>query len=234
MALKRRISAEDYAKLAAHFQGEYIKKGDDYFLDAEENDDYRELKTARDNEKAAAKEAKRLAKEAQDKIDEMTAEMEDLRTNAEGKTRTESEKLVAAHQREIAKLQKQFDERFNGVNGQLNTLLIDNVADQMANDLFKFTPDIFANSIIKPRLKIVEKDGKAMTVAVDSEGAEMDVSKLREELVANSKFSDILKPVNKASGGGATAGLGGGNGGGGAKTLTEQHAEQARAQGLIK
>jgi hypothetical protein len=62
----------------------------------------------------------------------------------------------------------------------------------------------------------------------------MPVENLKKEILANTEFVGILKPVGGATGGGAIGNQGGGNGNGGAENLTQQHLRQAREQGLSK
>lgn len=234
MALKAKLTKDQYEALSAHFKSEYKAVGDNFILDTDDNDDKIELKAAKDKEKADRKAAEASAAALKKQVDELNEQLADLQATADGKGKTELEKAQRAHEKEVARITADFQAKSGTVKAQLDALLIDGVAEGVAKDMFKFTPDIFANSLVKPRLKIGEKDGKPVTVAVGKDGADMSIEDLRKEILATPGYADILRPVGSASGGGANHGQGGGQGGGGAGTLTEQHQQAARAAGILR
>ena len=232
MALKTKIDKTTYDSLSDVLKSEYKAVGIGYVLDAEDNDDKLELKTARDKERADRLLEKKRADKLESDLADATSALEEAKNEAEGKKTSEVEKLQKAHDKLVAKMTKENDEKFATVKGQLDSLLIDSVAETTANELFRFTPDIYAKSLITPRLKVGEKDGRPVTIALDKDGKETTIQALREEILANASYADILKPTGSASGGGADHGGTGGKGSGGAETLTQQHLRAAREQGL--
>lgn len=111
------------------------------------------------------------------------------------------------------------DAELSGLRGTLNTLLVDNVASQIANDLAIQGASALLLPHIKGRLSVEIRDGQPKTVVIGTDGkpSALTIEELKTEFAANPAFAPVIAG-SKASGGGASGGKGGG--GGAVKTVT--------------
>lgn len=196
------------------------------------------LKRAKDHEVAARKAAEAKLKEI---TDAAAAAQEAARKAAED---------AAAKSGDIEAYRKSADERLakaiadkdaeykplvQSLTGDVNRLLVDNVATQIASKIAVQGSDALLIPHIRQRLAVDIRDGKRTTVVIDAEGkpSALTLDDLEKEFVGNKAFAPVIVGT-KASGGGA----GGANGGGaaGAKTITRSDFEalnpQARADAM--
>ena len=69
MALKKKITKEDHAKLSDALKSEYVEDGDGFRLDVDGEEDTGALKRAKDREAQLRREAEAKLREAQEQLD---------------------------------------------------------------------------------------------------------------------------------------------------------------------
>lgn len=188
--MKFKLNATEYAALSDELKKLYIADGDEFRLQVEGMEDTGALKRAKDHEKAERQKAEK-------RVRELTEEMEaKARGNGDVKTLEDSWKQKLAdkdkeHKLEVAKLR-----------GQLETILVDNVADGLAKELS--TAPSLLKPVIRARLRAEEQDGNLVTRVLDGEGkpSALNLDDLKKEVIGNKEFAAILIG-SKGSGSGA-------------------------------
>lgn len=208
MALKKTLTADEHKKLSPEMQKEYVADGDGFKLDVEGGfEDVAALKRAKDHEKTAAAEAKRLLHEAQTQLAELTEERDNLLRGALPKA--DVEKLEGSYKKKLTDQETALNAKVAAAEASLATLLVDNVATNFAGEISTAPAVIMPH--VKSRLRS-EKNAAGVyeTKIVDADGkpSALTLADLKKEFIANPAFAPILTG-SKGSGGGA-AGAGGG------------------------
>lgn len=205
MALKAILESLD--GLQDPIKSEY-KKGEDgkYHLDVEGGEDTGALKRAKDYEKSARQKVEKELADTKAELDALTEERDNILKGALPKG--DVEKLEASWKQKYEKREKELTEQLGSLNGSLQTLLVDNVAQGLASKISK-SPELLLPHI-KGRLKTELVDGKPVTRVLDKEGnvSALSINELEAEMVANPSYAPIIIG-SKASGGGANGGQGG-------------------------
>lgn len=205
--LKLKIDKTAHTALPADIQKEYKAEGDGFVLDTDVAfEDVTPLKNALAQEKEHRKKATEKVKELETNVATLTDEKEKLEARAKP-----AGDLEKSWQAKLEKLEAAAKERETALSKQLNTMLVDNVALQMATEISS-APELILPHI-KARLAVEEQDGKMLTRVLDSEGkaSALSVKELQAEMVASKQFAPIIT-ASKASGGGAQGGKGGAGG----------------------
>lgn len=236
MAIKRKITKEEFENLNVSLQGEYKEQNGSYILDVDGDEEAittlrASLASAR-NETASTK-AEREAKQAE--IDRITLELsqaKELVAAKENGTHAEVVALQAKHTKALSELATKHAEETTRLNSHLTRAF----AEQPANAFFSSVGKTAAIAKMLAReygdrfVMEMDAQGNPTTVIKDKDGSPVDVEKFKAEVYANTDLADMLRPTS-GSGGGADHSGKGGNGGGQGLTLTEQHAAIARQQG---
>lgn len=187
------------------------KKGDDgkFHLDVEGIDDHPgvgALKRAKDYEKSERQKVVKQVSDLQTQLDALTEERDGILKGAIPKG--DVEKLESSYKEKLAKREKELSDQIAALTGNLQTMLVDNVAQTMASRISK-SPELILPHI-KARLKAEFADGKATTRVLDKDGnpSAFGIEDLQKEMVANPAFAPIIIG-SKASGSGAEGGHGG-------------------------
>lgn len=208
MALKAILESLD--GLPDAIKSEY-KKGEDgkYHLDVEGGEDTGALKRAKDYEKSARQKVEKELADTKAQLEALTEERDNILKGAIPKG--DVEKLEGSWKQKLEKREKELTDQLNAMNGSLQTMLVDNVAQGLASKISK-SPELILPHI-KSRLKAELVDGKPTTRVLDKEGniSALGINELEAEMVSNPAFAPIIIG-SKASGSGA----GGGQGGSGA------------------
>lgn len=128
--------------------------------------------------------------------------------------------LDKSWQEKYAKAEAEYGAKLTAAQQQLQTVLVDNVAQKAAMDI---AVDAECAELLADKLRgslgLAEVDGKMQTVVFDADGkrSALTVDELKKQLVA--KYPRLVKG-NPAGGAGGIPQPAGGAGG---KTLTEQH-----------
>ncbi|WQY99627.1 hypothetical protein [Acinetobacter phage pB23] len=172
----------------------YVKDGDTFVLKVED-DPAEGMRTARDHEKTRRQEAERELRE----LKQRQQEEQDEHNRKNGKV----DEIEAAWQTKFNKEVERLKGEIAARDQQLQTMLIDNVAVQLAGDLF--TSPNLALPHIKSRLGVESVDGKFVTRVKDATGAVTanTIDEFKSELAADASFAPILKKSNAGGGIGA-------------------------------
>jgi hypothetical protein len=208
MALKAILESLD--GLPDAIKSEY-KKGEDgkYHLDVEGGEDTGALKRAKDYEKSTRQKVEKELADTKAQLEALTEERDGILKGAIPKG--DVEKLEGSWKQKLEKREKELTDQLSALNGSLQTMLVDNVAQGLASKISK-SPELMLPHI-KARLKAELVDGKPTTRVLDKEGniSALGINELEAEMVSNPAFAPIIIG-SKASGSGA----GGGQGGSGA------------------
>lgn len=232
MALKSVVDSLD--GIPADVAKEY-KKGDDnkYHLDIEGAEDTGALKRAKDHEKTERQRAETALKEARDQLLALTEERDGMLRGAVPKG--DVDKLENSYKEKLIKREAELTAQINGLNGHINTMLVDNVAIGMASKI-STSPDLILPHI-KGRLRTEFVDGKPVTRVLAQDGtiSAATLEDLSNEMVANKAFAPIIIG-SKASGSGAEGGHGSGAPGklDYAKASPKEIAAHIKTAGLVK
>jgi len=205
MALKAILESLD--GLTDAIKSEY-KKGEDgkYHLDVEGGEDTSALKRAKDYEKSARQKAEKELADTKVQLEALTEERDGILKGAIPKG--DVEKLEGSWKQKLEKREKELTDQLNTLNGSLQTMLVDNVAQGLASKISK-SPELILPHI-KARLKAELVEGKPTTRVLDKEGniSALGIKELEAEMVSNPAFAPIIIG-SKASGSGAGGGPGG-------------------------
>jgi len=178
-------------------------------------DDAAELKRAKAHEVEARKKAEKELKELRDAQKASDEEARLAREEAARKSgdaaaleRSWTEKMNKA----LADKEAEYQPQVQSLQGDVERLLIDNVAQSMAGSIAIQGSEALLIPHIKARLRVEVRDGQRTTVVVDAAGkpSAATLDDLKKEFAGNKAFAPVIVG-SKASGGGA-----GGAGGGGA------------------
>jgi hypothetical protein len=191
MALKRKIDADTYNALSEVNKALYIESSGKYILDLEDDDATGALKRAKERSAQEAKEAKAKAEELQAQIDELTGN--------DAKKRGDVAALEKAWQDKLSKELGARDTKLNARDAYISSLLVDNVAKQIANRISN-APDLLLPHI-KSRLKANLEGEMPVTEILDSTGAlsKMTLAELEADIIGDKRYAPVII-ATKASG----------------------------------
>lgn len=205
MALKKKLTKEEHAKLSDALKAEYIEDGDGFRLDVDGDEDTGALKRAKDREAQLRKDAEKEAKELRERLESI--EGDDARKKGDIAT------LEKSWQSKLEKQREEYEAKVSKLTSHTTKTLVDNVASQLAHKISN------APAIIMPHIKsrlIADFEGDTPVTRVlgkDGKPSALTIDELANEFVANKDFSAIIT-ASKASGG---AGKPSQNGGGAPK-----------------
>lgn len=192
-------------------QSLYEKDGDEFSLQVEGLPDVGALKRAKDHEVE-------LRKATNEKLSELTAKYQKLEAKiSEGEDAGNREKgdVGALEKSWQDKFQKQEDAhkaKVKGLESNLQAILVDNKALEMAGSISVKGSESVLMPHIKSRLAVEERDGKFVTVVKDVNGnsSASTLEELQAEISSNASFAPIIAG-SQANGGGASGGNGTGS-----------------------
>ncbi len=217
MALKSKITKDEYNKLSEAIKAEYFADGENFKLDLSDAEDTGALKRALEREKAAAGTSKT-------RVAELEAELESLNSN-DARKKGDIATLEKQWQKKADETAAQFQARIDKLTAHVNTNLVDNVAMSLATKLSPKNAVVLMPHIKQrlladfdgdtPSTKILGKDGKVSTLTIEQ---------LQAEFIANKDFSGIIV-ASQASGGAGNGSKQ--NMAGGQNSQTTQNQQQA-------
>lgn len=219
MALKRKITKEEFEALADHFKAEYKEHNGGYILDT---DEATELETALRRQS----EENRSIREQLDALKAEKDEAEAARIAAEeeaARKKGDTTALEASWQAKLDKEKKDGEARENKLKDKLKDLLVRDVARSIAEEI-STVPEVILPHIER-RLSAEYADDAPKTRVLDAAGAPsaLTVEELKQEFVANDKFAAIIIG-SKANGG--QSGQARGTGQPGAKKIQEMNDQE--------
>lgn len=193
MALKKKITKAEHAKLADHFKTEYKADGEDFVLDVDGDEDLGPLKNANERLKAERKEAKDALRKAEERL----AELED----GDNKKKGDVAALEKSWEKKLNDQKAEAQTKIDKLTGITTKHLVDNVAISLANELSQKAPKILLPHI-KARLAADFEGDEPKTRILDAAGkpSALTLADLKKEFVDNSDFSAIIT-ASKATGG---------------------------------
>jgi hypothetical protein len=202
-----KLTKEQYDALPAELKKLFTKDGDNYTM--EQPEDTGALKRALEREREDKQKLKDDLKTFKDDLAAIKAEKEE----ADRKKATDSKDIDAINaswQKKLDKVTADKDAVIAAREGSLRQLLVTNEAQRLANDM-STAPDLLVPFIERRLQADFSQDGKATTRVLDADGklSALSLGELQKEMLADKRFSTILKASN-ASGGGASGGAGGG------------------------
>ena len=233
--MKYKLTKAQYDELSDDLKKEYQENDGEYVLNVEGGEDTGALKRAKDHEKERRKQAEDKARQLEDQLNSTKEELESLQ-NSKGDGEKDVAKLEAKWKKKLEDRERELGEKSSALEKELNTLLVDNVADRLAADLSD-SPAVLRPHI-KSRLTVERVDGKAVTRIKDADGelSPMTLDELKSEFQSNNDFASVIRG-SKGSGSGAGGGQGGngGQGSGGkkpdfAKASTKEVADYLKSQ----
>lgn len=200
MALKKKITKEEHAKLAPHFQSEYVEDADGYRLDVEGEEDTGALKRAKDREVELRKEAEKNLKALQDAEAERQRQLDTL-TESEARKAGDIATLEKGWQSKLDSQKSEYEGKLTKSSKFIETTLRDNVAIKLAGEL---SPKHSALLLphIKARIAVDSTGDEPKTVILGGDGkpSELTIDALKSEFLANKDYSGIII-ASQASGG---------------------------------
>ncbi len=192
MALKKKLSKEEYEKLSDTLKAEYIADGDDFKLDVEGEEDTGALKRAKDREAQLRRDAEKKAKELEDRLADI--EGDDARKKGDIATLEKSWQKKMDDQKAADKAV------IDKLTNHTKQSLVDNVALSIASKISS-SPNLILPHI-KARLQADFEGDVPTTRVLDAAGkpSALTIEELSKEFVANKDFSAIIIG-SKASGG---------------------------------
>lgn len=196
MAMKKKITKAEFEKLAKHFQEEYKAEGDGYVLDVDGEEDLAPLKNANTRLKEEKAEAKRLLKEAQEKLEALEEGDNKTKGNIEALEKSWKGKLDTQATESKAKIDK--------LAAALTNTVIGGQAQKLASELSPKSFKLLIPFIEKrlqadlegdePKMRILDAAGKPSALTMDD---------LKKEFIDNADFSAIIVGSKATGGAGA-------------------------------
>lgn len=198
MALKRKISLNEYSKLSDDIKAEYKSRGDAYVLDLDTSDDDDAIEKLRRSKDAAAEEARKIKEEA-------------------AKERIEAEKAreaLAKKNGDVAELERHWNEKLAEVE-TANKLKIEKAAEIVKRTKLDAVAQNIANEVFKGNAKLglphvtsrlhveLDSNDEPIVKVLDATGkpSALSLADFKTELLKSDDFKVIL-PQTEASGGG--------------------------------
>lgn len=212
MALKLKITKEEYDALSEEMQGLYgesAQEGGGFMLDVTGMEDTGALKRAKDHEKDARKKAELAAKEAQNTADELAKKLADLDDEGHRK-QGDIKALEDSYQKKLEAQEATHKLELEKVTGALRQNTVEATAMKLATELSGDNANIILPHI-RSRLGFEMEDGTAKVRVLDNDGnpSADSVDDLKNFYFTNDTFAPIVVG-SRASGGGAAGSKGGG------------------------
>lgn len=202
MALKKKLTKEEFEKIGDHFKSEYEEKEGGYHLKLEDDIDTGALLRAKEHEKDNRKAAEAKAKELEKQLAELKASIDT--TNQEGmKKAGQIDLLEKSYQEKLSKTEKEAAEKISKWQNTIKKNLLESTANSIAKEI-STSPEIISR-FITDRLS-VDFDSEVPTIKVLDASGNLSASTLedlKKEFSANKTFAPIIIS-SKASGGSAT------------------------------
>lgn len=200
MAIKRKLSKEEFDKLPDALKTEYQEKDGNYVLILDGDD---ELRKAKDNEVSSHKETKQKLKDVQEQFDAFKA----------GKARTDGDinALEESWKGKLAEREKQLGDENTTFKNMLISSLRNSTLSDLASRLVKPEASRLFKKSLEDRISVDLSSGEPVIRILDAKGqpSAMGISDLEKEILASSEYSTIII-ASKATGGAGTKAAGSG------------------------
>lgn len=203
--MKFKINKSEFDGLSEEMKKEYSGEGEEFTLNLEGGEDTGALKRAKEHEKTRRQKAEAKLKDVEDTLSSTKDELDELVSS-----KLDNPSLEKKWQKKLDDRETELSGTITNLNGEINRLLVDNVADKMARDMSDSPSVVLPH--IKNRLTIEMTDGKAVTKVKDADGelSALTLDELQKEFEGNKDFASVIRG-SKGSGSGAGGSKGGGN-----------------------
>lgn len=224
MALKAKLTKDEFEQLAEAQRGLYKESGNDYLLDAEGVEDVTGLKSALDSERKARAEAEKGLKAEREKFKDVDPEKyaaflaaEETRETDELKSKGQIDELIEKGKAREKKLVEDWQAKYDALQRELNDVLV----DQRLRSAFEkagVIPDRIDDAVMltKPSVKLTDK--REIQILKDGTPLDASVETYAKELLKEAK--PWLYQASGAAGSGAPSNQNGGANG--KKTVTRK------------
>lgn len=191
MALKLKISKEEFEKLSDVIKAEYLSDGEGYKLDALGLEDTGPLKRAHERVKAELSDVNAKLSDAEKQIS----------TLSDPKKAQDIKLLTTSYEKKLADQQAEFEATNKKNTGFITKTLLDSKAESLATELAGKNAKLILPHI-KQRLAADFEGDEPVTRVLDDKGqvSASTIDDLKKEFVANKDFSSIIVG-SRASGG---------------------------------
>lgn len=198
MALKYKLTKEEFDKLKESHKELYKELNGSYVLDADDPD-ITNLKAAKDREKEEKKTALSQVAELKKQLEGMQDKLNDKDKDIKYKSdelNDFNEKWKVKHASDMKLLTDKIDEIQNGAK----KTLLRNTARALANEI-STVPDLL-ESVIQNKLAVEFHEGEAKVFVMDDDGKKSanSIEDFKKSLVDNPKYSPIIKANNQSGG----------------------------------
>lgn len=193
MALKLKITKEQYEALDEGVKVLYNEAGDGYALDVDDIPDTGALKRAKDREA-------QQRKEAETRLKELEQQLEEIQGN-DARKRGDIETLEKSWASKLEQRETELSQQIEALKKHTTMMLVDNVASEIAHKISSAPKLLIPH--IKARLQADLENGEPKTRVLDAQGqpSALSVEDLSKEFSANPDFASVIIG-SKASGGG--------------------------------
>lgn len=200
MAIKRKLSKEEYEKLPDILKSEYQEK-DGSFVVLLDGDD--ELRRAKDHEVNAHKETRDKLKELQSQLDAMR----DNKSRESGDVKA----LEESWRNKLTEREAELSTKINSLQSSIVSTMRDSVLTDLASKLVKPDASRLFKKSLEDRLQVDLSGDRPEVRILDNKGqrSAMSISDLEKEIVASPEYSSIII-ASKASGGAGVKATGNG------------------------
>lgn len=193
---KFKIDQAAFDALSDEQKAMYKPAGDGYQMAIEGLPDVSGLE-AKVNELLGEKKSEKAKREAAEKA---------AREAADEKARKEGDiaSIENSWKQKLTDLETSYQAQIQGLNGSLNTLLVDNVAQSLAFELAEDAAPVMLPHI-KSRLQVEMQEGKPITRVLDATGkpSALTVQELAEEFRGHKAFAGVIVGSKASGTGGA-------------------------------
>lgn len=219
--LKFKLTQSDFDALSDEQKGMYQEAEGSYQLAVEGLPDVSRLE-AKVNELLGEKKSEKAKREA---AEQAAREAAEAQARKDGDLTT----IENSWRQKLKETEERYQGQISGLNGSLNTLLVDNVANSLATDLAGESAAVMLPHL-RSRLAVEMQDGKPATRVLDAAGqpSALTVEELASEFRANKAFSGVVIGSRASGPGGIDTAH---------KTITGTGAEESlasRAAAIIK
>lgn len=188
----------------------FVEEDGKFRFDSSKLPDTTKLEQKRQIESDHRKKAEQKASTLETQLKDLQKQIDDSKHNKASEN-GDVDALNKSWSDKLTKKETELNEQIGGLQGQLQSILVDNVALSMASELAIEGSAQVLVPHIKSRLSAEQKDGAFATVVKDGEGkaSALTLDELKEEIANMPAFAPVIVG-SKASGSGADGGQGGG------------------------
>jgi len=199
MAIKRKLSKEEYDKLPDILKSEYQEKDGSYVVLLDGDD---ELRRAKDHEVNAHKETR-------DKLRELQTQLDSIKDN-KSRENGDVKALEESWKNKLNEVETSLKNENASLKNMLTTTMRDSVLTELASKLVKPEASRLFKRSLEDRIQVDLSGDKPEVRILDANGkpSAMNFNDFEKEIVASSEYSSIIVASKASGGAGVKAGSG--------------------------